>query len=245
MPALKILIIEDVILTALSLRNALEKYGYEITSIAKNLGEARESIEENEPDVAVVDIMLEGSPENGVEIVRELLSVRRIPIIYLTANSEIEQFQLAQTTYPAAYLVKPYKVSDVVFNIELAYHNFASNGPVISPPKNLMLPTNGGLELVEISEIAYLRAGGAYTDVVMVNNIRYLVSVGIGQLEQYFRKPAFLRVSRSFVVNIDHIIRIKDGELMVKGHDIKIPVGDAVRKELLGLFTVIKTRQSK
>ncbi|ACT92872.1 response regulator [Dyadobacter fermentans] len=243
MPPLRILIVEDIVLTALDLRNSLEKNGYVVTAIARNMEEVRQAVVQTLPDLALIDIILEGSDASGIEIAQYLTELRPIPIIYLTANSEEEQFRKAQLTRPAAYLLKPFRISDVIFNVELAYHNFKAADH--DPERHLMLPTNGGLELVDLDEVAYLKAAGAYTEVVLADGTTYLVSSGLGQTGLYFRGANFFRLSRSFVVNIQYIKRVKEGELLLRDGITKISLPDGARKELLNKFTILKTKQPK
>jgi DNA-binding LytR/AlgR family response regulator len=245
MTALRILIIEDIVLTALNLRNSLEKNGYVVTGIARNLSEAQQSVSQILPDLALVDIILEDSDSSGVDIAQYLYDLRPIPIIYLTGSSEEEQFRKAQATRPAAYLLKPYKIGDVIFNIELAYHNFKASEKNPDGHRYLMLPTNGGLELVDLEEVAYLKAAGAYTEVILANGTVLLISAGLGRTGQYFRTPNFFKLSRSYVVSLQHIKRIKEGELVLRDGVTKIPLPDVIRKELLNKFTVLKTKQPK
>jgi CheY-like chemotaxis protein len=87
MTALRILIIEDIVLTALNLRNSLEKNGYVVTGIARNLSEAQQSVSQILPDLALVDIILEDSDSSGVDIAQYLYDLRPIPIIYLKGSS--------------------------------------------------------------------------------------------------------------------------------------------------------------
>jgi DNA-binding LytR/AlgR family response regulator len=142
-------------------------------------------------------------------------------------------------------LLKPYKIGDVIFNIELAYHNFKASEKNPDGQRYLMLPTNGGLELVDLEEVAYLKAAGAYTEVILANGTVLLISAGLGRTGQYFRTPNFFKLSRSYVVSLQHIKRIKEGELVLRDGVTKIPLPDVIRKELLNKFTVLKTKQPK
>ncbi|MCF0065813.1 response regulator [Dyadobacter chenwenxiniae] len=243
MNSLQILIVEDEILIAMMLRNALEKNGYNVTAMARTLTDARESVLVNPPDLAVIDITLDGAEGNGVETAKELSDLHPMPIIYLTANSDLDQFLEAQQTRPSAYMLKPFKEDELLFNIELAYHNFIST---IQHPRfegHMMLPVKQGLEMVVLDNVMYLKAGGAYAEVVMANGTRHLVSTGLGQLEHYFKKD-FFRLSRSYVINLRHIKRIKENELLLSDELTLLPIPDAHRKELLNRLTVVRTKPS-
>src|SRR5919199_2098452 len=98
MEPLNILIVEDETITAMDLRETLEEAGHKVIGIARDLQTAVKLVRSNPPDLALVDIQLEGSTGDGIATAKELLTYHRMPIIYLTANSEQETFQAAKET---------------------------------------------------------------------------------------------------------------------------------------------------
>ena len=113
MTVLKILIVEDEIMTGIDMKETLEKAGHTITAIARNSDEAIASLTKQLPDVAIVDVMLRASAYDGVQTAAELVKLHPMPIIYLTANSENQTFQRAKDTSPAAYLLKPFRHNEL------------------------------------------------------------------------------------------------------------------------------------
>ena len=63
-------------------------------------------MEHSEPDLVMMDIMLEG-PMDGVEIAGRIREKNEIPVIFLTAYSDNETLQRAKITEPFGYLIKP------------------------------------------------------------------------------------------------------------------------------------------
>ncbi|GAB3693691.1 hypothetical protein GCM10027592_13800 [Spirosoma flavus] len=246
MTSLKILIVEDEIITAMDLRQILEKAGHTVTAIARTFEAAQKSVKTNPPDLALIDIKLEASSTgNGIDTAKELLASQPIPIIYLTANSEPATFELAKATQPAAYLLKPFKASEILFNVELAYHDFQKNHvvqPSASMSNYLMLPVGKGLEKIDIDDVMYLEADGAYAKVVMANKVIHTVSTNLGQLEPYFRTGEFCRLSRSHVINLDYIRRLKDNEVVLNDNQTVLPLASTFRKDLLKRLTVVRTK---
>ncbi|MBD2700648.1 response regulator [Spirosoma sp. BT702] len=246
MTSLKILIVEDEIITAMDLRLILEKAGHTVTAIARTFEAAQKSVKANPPDLALIDIKLEeSSTGNGIDTAKELVAYHPIPIIYLTANSEPATFEQAKATQPAAYLLKPFKASEILFNVELAYHDFqkkqlVQNGAATTD--YLMLPVGKGLEKIDLDDVMYLEADGAYAKVVMVDKVVYTVSTHLGQLEPYFRGGYFCRLSRSHVVNLDFIRRLKDNEVLLTDNQTVLPIASTYRKDLLKRLTVVRTK---
>ena len=246
MTPLKILLVEDELITAMHLRQTLEKEGHQITGMARTFQDAQQLVVTNPPNLALVDIELAStSTGTGIDTARELLLHQPMPIIYLTANAEQDVFRAANNTHPAAYLLKPFKPSELLFTIELAWQNFQRRTPApadASAPDYLMLPVNGGLDRIDFDEVTYLTADGAYARLFLADGTVHTVSTNLGQLEQYFPASRFYRLSRSHVVNLHCIKRLKDGKLQLTTQHEALPVPASSQKELLKRMTVIRTK---
>jgi len=72
-------------------------------------------------------------------------------------------------------------------------------------PSSIFLEKGGRLKKVNVPEITYLRADRDYTWIYTVDNSTYLSNHGIGLLSQKLDPDKFLRVHRSFMVNLDHV----------------------------------------
>ena len=78
-------------------------------------------MEHSEPDLVMMDIMLEG-PMDGVEVAGRIHEKNEIPVIFLTAYSDNENLQRAKITEPFGYLIKPYKERELHTNIEVSLY---------------------------------------------------------------------------------------------------------------------------
>ena len=78
-------------------------------------------MEHSEPDLVMMDIMLEG-PIDGVEVAGRIREKNEIPVIFLTAYSDNETLQRAKITEPFGYLIKPYKERELHTNIEVSLY---------------------------------------------------------------------------------------------------------------------------
>ena len=61
MPRIKILIVEDGSIVALDIRSALRKLNYEVTDMVASYEQAIQSVKNNCPDIALLDINLQNS----------------------------------------------------------------------------------------------------------------------------------------------------------------------------------------
>jgi PAS domain S-box-containing protein/putative nucleotidyltransferase with HDIG domain len=123
--AKRILIVEDVIVVSMEIKDKLERMGYEVVATAVSGEEAIEKAHQLEPDLILMDIMLDGDL-NGIEAAQEIRDTLSIPVIYTTALSGEEVIERAQITDPYGYLIKPIEEKDLLVSIEIALrrHDF-------------------------------------------------------------------------------------------------------------------------
>lgn len=245
MNTLKILIIEDEIITATDLKETLEKYGHQIIAIAKNHAEATKAIEKQIPDLMLIDINLRYSAADGIDIAREITNEFAIPFVFLSAHSETQTFERAKTIKPAAYLLKPFRHRELVFQIELAYSHYQANKKVENNPvkaESIYLPIEKGHQKINKNDVLFLKAEGAYVNVFVKNQKNpYLFSMNIGYLLQYFTTPNFYQVSRSYLINLDFLNRFDSDNIYIAHYDGKIPLPQNRRADLVKKLAIIKT----
>jgi FOG: CheY-like receiver len=114
----KILVVEDQTIVALNIKNRLRNLGY-IVDIVVSGKEAIKKAELKNPDLVLMDIMLKGNMD-GIEAARIIKSRFGIPIIYLTACTDLETLERAKLTDPEGYISKPFKEENLYKSIETA-----------------------------------------------------------------------------------------------------------------------------
>lgn len=117
----KILIVEDQFIEANHLRLMLQKSGYVVQPVARSVSEAVALIEQDKPDLVLLDIFLSGK-ETGIDLAR-YLKKEQIGFIYLSANSNEDILTEAKATHPFGFLIKPFRERDLLVTMEIAaYH---------------------------------------------------------------------------------------------------------------------------
>ena len=79
--ASRILIVEDEAIVAESHKDQLINLGYQVCGTAANGEDAMRIMEHSEPDLVMMDIMLEG-PMDGVEVAGRIREKNEIPVIF-------------------------------------------------------------------------------------------------------------------------------------------------------------------
>lgn len=98
--------------------------GYEVTGRVGTGDAALNLIEENPPDLILIDIMLQGMMD-GIELARQVKQKYQIPFIYLTAYSDTDTISRVIGTEPRGFLRKPFNDEDLKVAIELAIRKVA------------------------------------------------------------------------------------------------------------------------
>ena len=113
----RILIVEDEAITALDLKYNLEELGYEVIDTVDTGQDAIDTATETTPDIVLMDIKLKGDME-GIGAA-EVISKLEMPIIYLTANTDIDTFEKTPKNVSYGFVSKPYdlnKLNETIIN---------------------------------------------------------------------------------------------------------------------------------
>ena len=118
---IRILIVEDEAIVAEDLELAVTNIGYEVVGRAVSADAAVDKAVNLKPDLVLMDIVLRGE-KNGIDASREIKEKVDIPVIFLTAYSDVGLIDKAKSTEPYAYLVKPFQERQLLASIETAIH---------------------------------------------------------------------------------------------------------------------------
>ena len=125
MSQVRVLIADDEPIIRLDLRQMLESLGYEVVGEAGDGKAAVELAREHKPDVCILDVKM--PIMDGIEAVDIITDENIAPTILLTAYSDKELIDRARAAGVVAYLVKPFKPSDLAPSIEIARARFEQN----------------------------------------------------------------------------------------------------------------------
>lgn len=115
----KIMIVEDERIVAFNIQQRLAKLGYDVPLIASSGEQALRLAEENDPDLILMDIRIEGEMD-GIETASRLNLSHPTPVVYLTAHSEDATLERARATRPYGYLLKPFSEREMHATIQMA-----------------------------------------------------------------------------------------------------------------------------
>jgi len=112
----KILIVEDEKQMSMFIEMELIHEGYEVDT-AYDGREGLEKVENNEYDLILLDIMIPSL--NGIEVCRRIRQFSNVPIIMLTAKSDISDKVLGLDVGANDYLTKPFAIEELLARIRV------------------------------------------------------------------------------------------------------------------------------
>lgn len=243
MDKVRILVVEDEIVIADNICDILEELGYDVLEPAINYSEAITTIEDEKPDLALLDIQLAGK-KDGIDIARKIKETYNFPFIFLTSNADPRTIERAKHLNPPAYLVKPFNRDDLYTSIELALFNYSkktSHLELNNKTDDLMIKdaifikNKNMFYKVLIKDIIFLKSDHVYIEVYTTNGEKYLIRDTLTHQTEKLPKN-FFRSHRSYTVNLDYLEAINSMKIIASGHEI--PIGKNYRSELMNRIRI-------
>lgn len=239
----KILIVEDEMVIAANISLQLSELGYEVTGILPRGEEVISHVAIEQPDIMLIDIQLKGKLD-GIETVRLMQLEYDIPVIYLTANADADHFEKAKETHPFAFISKPFKKLDLQRAIALSVTHIQSKQIPVAEQKNspfilsncIFVRNNEKMVKVPIEQILYIEAERNYCR-IYTKYKEYLLVITLKDIDEKLPSKHFLRIHRSFVVNIAQIDEVATSHVVIAKK--AIPISKSLKEELLNRLQTI------
>lgn len=240
MDSIKILIVEDEMIIGAKISMQLSNLGYQVTGLLPRGEDALVHVQESKPDLVLMDINLKGSMD-GIETATRLQQLVQVPIIYLTASADEPTFNRAKATKPYAFISKPYKQLDLQRAIELTISRLAEdvNGLIAADKAEdstfvlndrIFVRYKEKMVKIMLADLIYLKADRNYSQ-LFTKERDYVLAVTLKAIEEKLSTKLFLRIHRSYIVNLTHIEEVMEGSVKIAEHSI--PMGAGMREVLL------------
>jgi DNA-binding LytR/AlgR family response regulator len=190
-------------------------------------------------DVLLLDI--EMPHISGLELVKLLPDPKPAVILVTThASFAVDAFELRVLDY----LVKPVNYARFCQSISRVteLHQPALPPPVAAPPSlvtpsdlsvtgtDLFVKTNGKLLRINFEDVLFIEALSTYV-VLITNKHKHVVGGTLKSIEERLPFRHFVRVHRSYIVNLHRVEALEDNMLKVGQHEI--PVSRPYQEELV------------
>lgn len=226
--SIKYIVIEDEPLARRGLVKLLNAYDFlDCQGMYSNTEDARLMLEKQDIDLIFLDIHL--PEESGLDFAKVVPPAIQIIFTTAYANYALESYELNTLDY----LLKPIAEERLKKSLDkvLQYFQSRSKEPDSSPLKDhIFVKADRKLYRLELDEIKYIEA---MKDYVMIHTAdkKLMVAMNIKTIFNQLPSLDFVRVNKSFVVNLKNIESVDNHWVTVAGFEI--PLGASFKENLL------------
>lgn len=229
------MIVEDELELAKNIQEILEILNYEVVGIFPSAVKVMSYLSTHEvPDLILMDILIEGDLD-GIDLTYLIKDKFKVPIVFLTAYSDREILERITKTVFEGYLLKPFTAERLEASIYLALKDFDSKKDKKQKSPTLKVRDKGYLVPVPEDDIIFLEADGLYTK-VYTRNKQYMMRDILKDIGSELSQEKFLRVHKSYIINIQQIESINSKEISIAKH--AVPIRRGFYKELRKIMEI-------
>jgi DNA-binding LytR/AlgR family response regulator len=234
MSKVNILVVEDEIIIADHICDTLDDLGYEALEPVINYTEAIAAIESEKPDLAILDIQLSGR-KTGIDIAEKIRKDYDFPFIFLTSNSDPLTVSEAKKVMPPAYLVKPFTKDELYTSIEIALYNFSKRIGEVNEEELIIkdaffIKEKNVFIKLKFEDILFIKSEHVYAEIQLKNNHKHVIRGNLNKIITKLSKK-FVRVHRSYIVNLEYLQQIDQSNIVIL--HANIPIGKKYKDDLL------------
>lgn len=202
-------------------RQLLEDYiskleDLELAGTFRTAIEARNFLQKEQVDLMFLDIQMPGL--TGLELLRLLPNPPMTVFITAYKQYALESFEFNVIDY----LVKPIAFDRFIKAVEKArdYSRYKAGGPDNSPPF-IFIKANQKIVKLLFVDILYIEGYREYLKIHTDNGF-HLVLMSFKEIQRMLPSSIFLRIHRSFIVNLGKLDYIDGNFIVIQGKQIKI-----------------------
>ena len=217
----------------------------ELVAVCRSAMEAQEVLKTATADLLFVDINMPDM--NGIDFVRSIDTGHFI--VFTTAHPEfaLEGFKLNAIDY----LLKPFSYEefmkasqkvislvDLVERCHAAESAIAQNEAVASDKEVISVKADYKTQLVKVADIVYLESAGEYVRLHIEGSSTITTLFRLKTMETTLPAESFLRVHRSYIVNLKRIASYTKGRIFLDNGEY-IPLGENYKERFFEYFNKV------
>ena len=228
---LNCLIVDDEIMARKSLMRFCEKSeNLNVVNTFENADDALTFLSTHSVDLIFLDIEMPGI--SGIDFLNQAITLPQI--IFTTSKTEyaFEGFEYSITDY----LKKPITFPRFQQGVEKAIEIQQNNNAYRANSKEVYIKTEGKYIRVPHDDILYFENAGDYVKVKTIES-SHIIYRTLKSIDAKLQGTQFLKVHRSFIVNLHKIKDIEEGSLVI-GNKV-IPISRANKSTLMGKLNLL------
>ncbi|MDB4089479.1 LytTR family DNA-binding domain-containing protein [Flavobacteriales bacterium] len=208
-----------------------------------NIEQGFEQIKLQKPHLVFLDIKMQGG--SGFELLKKFDSID-FEVIFTTAYSEFALEAIKQSALD--YLLKPInhielgaaikkfekktKYQNELDRIRILLDNMNTN---INPYPKIVFPVSEGYKLIKSNAIIYCKADSNYTVIKQMDESSFTIAKTLKNVEELLPKDFFLRIHKSFLVNVNFIKGYihAEGSYVILTNNEKLPISSRKKTQVI------------
>ncbi len=224
---IRIIAVEDEPIYSDAIEIIIEELGYDLVGITDNSEEMLRFFASLKPDLALMDIHINGSM-TGIEVAKKVAnSDFAVPIIFITSYMDKHIFESAKETNPYAYIVKPIDPILLKHTIELALSRYSKPNHIedgqnwksdILIRDHLFIKTETNqLQKVALKNILIIEVIEKICHITTKDKV-FTVRMPLKEIEDHLPISDFVQINRNTIINAFFIdnIDLQDNILTIR-----------------------------
>lgn len=233
MSNLNCIIVEDEIMARISLEKMCKKSeNLEVVASFENAEGVQEILKDKTIDLIFLDIEMPGM--SGLELLDKLSYIPQV--IFTTSKKEyaFDAYEYDVTDF----LKKPVTQARFLQAVEKAVQrSYQLNAVAKASAKyEIYIKVDGALIRLDLKEILFFENFGDYVKVITTEK-EYTIYATMKYIDQQINHPRFLKVHRSYIVNLGKIVDIEENSLVI-GRKV-IPISRAFKPILMSSINIL------
>ncbi len=219
-----------------TIHHQLNNLGFTNISQCRNITDAESVLETEEIDLAILDIMLEGSDMDGISFAMSLLKKYDIPILFTSSLSDESTLERTCLLSDSEYIVKPISERQLFVSLKKLLIKYllsdeVTSGVKLSNSSYFLVKTNTKYYLrIEKTDVYYLEASKGGTIIHHKGGMQF-VYITLHKIITQFQNLNLIRCHTKYAFSVAQIAQYSDEEIVLCCDKV-LPVSRSYRKHV-------------
>jgi DNA-binding LytR/AlgR family response regulator len=226
-PNKKVYIVEDISIIRLMLEQTMIENDFEVVGSSATAEKAWKEINENKPDLVLLDINLVGE-KSGIWLGQQIYEYLKIPFIYITAYQDHYTSEEILNTHPVGFIVKPINTIQLITTAKIAL-----DIQIPSIKKQLLIQDGLKAFNLNLDDIYFIQSEGNYIHIFLEESHLLIRSTMESFIEKLPNGP-FIRIHQRYVINKTKRLEYDNEQVYILGKALS--VSSKYKKDLMELL---------
>jgi len=236
---LSVLVVESEASFAQEIVNLVEEIGCHVVACLQNISEIFSFINRYNPNLILLNANTQEQAADESLVAK--ISALKIPIVFIASFKEDYNLIKNNNRNAIGFMVKPANKFTLKYSIEMAMkeQSIQINTPApFALNRELFFKKGGAYHKIDIDSIYFFQANGDYS---LAQTFRgdYTTSLRLNKLEALLQNYSFMRVHRSYLINLAEVDHIDLENFWISMNGYKIPFSRRIKSKLLNRLPLL------